>query len=158
MEKTKEIAGRIQGSLLIEKVRPEKGFFIKSRERYISSKDARENSRFIWEPVTVGDMWVDKIDDRCKLHFIVHRTDGSVNQVDQPISPPRYDLYVGYKLDANRIDLIEKILHENRTGLCIKRHAATKLLHVKVIQILWDELIDNAKNADKTCRNTVSRY
>lgn len=153
MEKTKD-AGRIQGSPLIQKVRPEKGFFIKSRERYISSKDAREHSRFIWEPVTVGDMWVDKIEGRCKLHFSVNRADGSVNQVDQPISRPRYDLYVGYKLDANRIDLIEKILHENRTGLCIKRHAATKLLHVKVTQMLWNELVANAKK----CGQNLSQY
>lgn len=153
MEKTKD-AERIQGSPLIEKTRPEKGFFIKSKERYISSKDGKEHSRFIFEPVKICDMWVDKIADKCKIHFIVHRADGSVYQVDQPISRPRYDLYVGYKLDANRIDIIEKILHENRTGLCIKRHAATKLLHVKVTQMLWNELIDNAKK----CGQNLSQY
>ncbi|MGM9697382.1 MAG: plasmid mobilization protein [Prevotella sp.] len=154
MEKTKEIAGRIQGSELIEKVSPEKGFFIKTRERYISSMDGKEHSRFKFEPVKICDIFVDKIADKCKIHFIVHRADGSVNQVDQPISRPRYDLFVGYKLDANRIGLLEKILHENRTGLCIRRHAATKLLHVKVTQMLWNELIDNAKK----CGQNLSQY
>ena len=60
MGNTNNTSEMIQGSQLIKKVRPEKGFFIKTRERYIS-KDGNEHSRFIWEPVTVGDMWVEKI-------------------------------------------------------------------------------------------------
>ena len=35
-----------QGSQLLEKARPEKGFFIKSKKRYVSAKDGREHSRF----------------------------------------------------------------------------------------------------------------
>ena len=45
-----------QGSQLIEKARPEKGFFIKSKKRYLSPKDGREHSKFSWESVTVGDL------------------------------------------------------------------------------------------------------
>lgn len=153
MGKTNNTSEMIQGSQLIKKVRPEKGFFIKTRERYIS-KDGNEHSRFIWEPVTVGDMWVEKIGGKCHINFILHRSDGSVNQIDQPISQQRFNLYVGYKFDANRIDLIEKILQENRNGLCVKRYSATKLLHVKVTQMLWEELIGNAKK----CGQNLSQY
>ena len=66
-----------QGSLLVEETRPEKGFFIKSKKRYLSPKDGREHSKFSWEPVTVGDLWVDETDRKCQMHFVVYRSSGS---------------------------------------------------------------------------------
>ena len=143
-----------QGSQLIEKTRPEKGFFIKSKKRYLSPKDGREHSKFSWEPVTVGDLWVDETDRKCQMHFVVYRSSGSIEQVDQPISRQRYNLFVGYKLDAHRVDLIEKVLRKNRTGLRIRKWTATEMLHLKVTKRLMDELLGNAKK----CGQSLSQY
>ena len=98
-----------QGSQLLEKARPEKGFFIKSKKRYLSPKDGREHSKFSWESVTVGDLWVDETDRKCQMHFVVYRNSDSIEQVDQPISRQSYTLFGSYKLDAHRVDLIDKV-------------------------------------------------
>ena len=138
----------------MEKARAEKGFFIKSKKRYVSAKDGREHSKFSWEPVTVGDLWVDETDRKCRMHFVVHRSDGRIEQVDQPISRQRYVLFGSYKLDAHRVDLIDKVLRENRTGLCIRKWTATEMLHVKVTKRLMDELRGNAEK----CGRNLSQY
>ena len=143
-----------QGSQLIEKTRPEKGFFIKSKKRYLSLKDGREHSKFSWEPVTVGDLWVDETDRKCQMHFVVYRNSGSIEQVDQPISRQSYTLFGSYKLDAHRVDLIDKVLRKNRTGLRIRKWTATEMLHLKVTKRLMDELRENAKK----CGQNLSQY
>ena len=143
-----------QGSQLIEKTRPEKGFFIKSKKRYLSPKDGREHSKFSWEPVTVGDLWVDETDRKCQMHFVVYRSSGSIEQVDQPISRQSYTLFGSYKLDAHRVDLIDKVLRKNRTGLRIRKWTATEMLHLKVTKRLLDELRGNAKK----CGQNLSQY
>ena len=143
-----------QGSQLIEKTRPEKGFFIKSKKRYLSPKDGREHSKFSWEPVTVGDLWVDETDRKCQMHFVVYRSSGSIEQVDQPISRQSYTLFGSYKLDAHRVDLIDKVLRENRTGLRIRKWTATEMLHLKVTKRLLDELLGNAEK----CGQNLSQY
>ena len=89
-----------QGSQLIEKTRLEKGFFIKSKERCFSQKDDKWHTKFSWEPVTVGDLWVDENDGKCQMHFRVRMADDTMFQVDQPISRQRYTLFGSYKLDA----------------------------------------------------------
>ena len=143
-----------QGSQLIEKTRPEKGFFIKSKKRYLSPKDGREHSKFSWEPVTVGDLWVDETDRKCQMHFVVYRSSGSIEQVDQPISRQSYTLFGSYKLDAHRVDLIDKVLRKNRTGLRIRKWTATEMLHPKVTKRLLDELRGNAEK----CGQNLSQY
>ena len=143
-----------QGSQLIEKTRPEKGFFIKSKKRYLSPKDGREHSKFSWEPVTVGDLWVDETDRKCQMHFVVYRSSGSIEQVDQPISRQSYTLFGSYKLDAHRVDLIDKVLRKNRTGLRIRKWTATEMLHLKVTKRLLDELRENAEK----CGQNLSQY
>jgi hypothetical protein len=143
-----------QGSQLIEKTRPEKGFFIKSKKRYLSPKDGREHSKFSWEPVTVGDLWVDETDRKCQMHFVVYRNSGSIEQVDQPISRQSYTLFGSYKLDAHRVDLIDKVLRKNRTGLRIRKWTATEMLHLKVTKRLMDELLRNAEK----CGQNLSQY
>ena len=143
-----------QGSQLIEKTRPEKGFFIKSKKRYLSLKDGREHSKFSWEPVTVGDLWVDETDRKCQMHFVVYRNSGSIEQVDQPISRQSYTLFGSYKLDAHRVDLIDKVLRKNRTGLRIRKWTATEMLHLKVTKRLMDELLGNAEK----CGQNLSQY
>ena len=143
-----------QGSLLVEETRPEKGFFIKSKKRYLSPKDGREHSKFSWEPVTVGDLWVDETDRKCQMHFVVYRSSGSIEQVDQPISRQSYTLFGSYKLDAHRVDLIDKVLRKNRTGLRIRKWTATEMLHLKVTKRLMDELLRNAKK----CGQNLSQY
>jgi hypothetical protein len=143
-----------QGSQLIEKTRPEKGFFIKSKKRYLSPKDGREHSKFSWEPVTVGDLWVDETDRKCQMHFVVYRSSGSIEQIDQPISRQSYTLFGSYKLDAHRVDLIDKVLRKNRTGLRIRKWTATEMLHLKVTKRLLDELLGNAKK----CGQNLSQY
>ena len=143
-----------QGSQLIEKARPEKGFFIKSKKRYLSPKDGREHSKFSWESVTVGDLWVDETDRKCQMHFVVYRNSGSIEQVDQPISRQSYTLFGSYKLDAHRVDLIDKVLRKNRTGLRIRKWTATEMLHMKVTKRLLDELRENAEK----CGQNLSQY
>ena len=143
-----------QGSQLIEKARPEKGFFIKSKKRYLSPKDGREHSKFSWEPVTVGDLWVDENGGKCQIHFRVWMADDTMFQVDQPISRQRYTLFGSYKLDAHRVDLIDKVLRENRTGLRIRKWTATEMLHLKVTKQLLDELRGNAEK----CGQNLSQY
>ena len=143
-----------QGSQLIEKTRPEKGFFIKSKKRYLSPKDGREHSKFSWESVTVGDLWVDETDRKCQMHFVVYRSSGSIEQVDQPISRQSYTLFGSYKLDAHRVDLIDKVLRKNRTGLRIRKWTATEMLHLKVTKRLMDELLGNAEK----CGQNLSQY
>ena len=143
-----------QGSQLIEKTRPEKGFFIKSKKRYLSPKDGKEHSKFSWEPVTVGDLWVDETDRKCQMHFVVYRSSGSIEQVDQPISRQSYTLFGSYKLDAHRVDLIDKVLRKNRTGLRIRKWTATEMLHLKVTKRLMDELLGNAEK----CGQNLSQY
>ena len=143
-----------QGSQLIEKTRPEKGFFIKSKKRYLSPKDGREHSKFSWEPVTVGDLWADETDRKCQMHFVVYRSSGSIEQVDQPISRQSYTLFGSYKLDAHRVDLIDKVLRKNRTGLRIRKWTATEMLHLKVTKRLLDELRGNAEK----CGQNLSQY
>ena len=136
---------KFQGSLLVEETRPEKGFFIKSKKRCFSLRDDKWHSKFSWEPVFVGDLWADETDGKCQMHFRVRMADGTRFQVDQPISRQRYNLFVGYKLDAHRVDLIEKVLHGNKSGLCIRKWIATELLHMKVTKRLLDELRAGAK-------------
>ena len=143
-----------QGSQLIEKTRPEKGFFIKSKKRYLSPKDGREHSKFSWESVTVGDLWVDETDRKCQMHFVVYRNSGSIEQVDQPISRQSYTLFGSYKLDAHRVDLIDKVLRENRTGLRIRKWTATEMLHLKMTKRLLEELRGNAEK----CGQNLSQY
>ena len=143
-----------QGSQLIEKARPEKGFFIKSKKRYLSPKDGREHSKFSWESVTVGDLWVDETERKCQMHFVVYRNSGSIEQVDQPISRQSYTLFGSYKLDAHRVDLIDKVLRKNRTGLRIRKWTATEMLHLKVTKRLMDELLGNAEK----CGQNLSQY
>ena len=143
-----------QGSQLIEKTRLEKGFFIKSKERCFSQKDDKWHTKFSWEPVTVGDLWVDENDGKCQMHFRVRMADDTMFQVDQPISRQRYTLFGSYKLDAHRVDLIEKVLHGNQSGLCIRKWVATELLHMKVTKKLLDELRAGAKK----CGQSLSQY
>ena len=143
-----------QGSLLIEGTRPEKGFFIKSKKRYFSLRDNKWHSKFSWEPVVVSDLWVDETDGKCQMHFRVRMADTTRFQVDQPISRQRYNLFVGYKLDAHRVDLIEKVLRGNKSGLCIRKWIATELLHVKMTKRLLEELRENAKK----CGQSLSQY
>ena len=150
----RNIIAIFQGSQLIEKTRPEKGFFIKSKKRYLSPKDGREHSKFSWEPVTVGDLWVDETDRKCQMHFVVYRNSGSIEQVDQPISRQSYTLFGSYKLDAHRVDLIDKVLRKNRTGLRIRKWTATEMLHLKVTKRLMDELLGNAEK----CGQNLSQY
>ena len=143
-----------QGSQLIEKTRLEKGFFIKSKERCFSQKDDKWHTKFSWEPVTVGDLWVDENDGKCQMHFRVRMADDTMFQVDQPISRQRYTLFGSYKLDAHRVDLIDKVLRENRTGLRIRKWTATEMLHLKVTKRLLDELRGNAEK----CGQNLSQY
>ena len=150
----RNVIAKFQGSQLIEKTRPEKGFFIKSKKRYLSPKDGREHSKFSWEPVTVGDLWVDETDRKCQIHFVVYRSSGSIEQVDQPISRQSYTLFGSYKLDAHRVDLIDKVLRKNRTGLRIRKWTATEMLHLKVTKRLMDELLRNAEK----CGQNLSQY
>ena len=150
----RNVIAKFQGSQLIEKTRPEKGFFIKSKKRYLSPKDGREHSKFSWEPVTVGDLWVDETDRKCQMHFVVYRNSGSIEQVDQPISRQSYTLFGSYKLDAHRVDLIDKVLRKNRTGLRIRKWTATEMLHLKVTKRLMDELLGNAEK----CGQNLSQY
>ena len=130
------------------------GFLIKSKKRYLSPKDGREHSKFSWEPVTVGDLWVDETDRKCQMHFVVYRSSGSIEQVDQPISRQSYTLFGSYKLDAHRVDLIDKVLRKNRTGLRIRKWTATEMLHLKVTKRLMDELLGNAEK----CGQNLSQY
>ena len=134
-----------KGSQLLEKARPGKGFFIKSRKRCFSPKDDKWHTKFSWEPVTVGDLWVDENSGKCQMHFRVRMADDTMFQVDQPISRQQYNLFASYKLDAHRVDLIEKVLHRNQSGLCIRKWVATELLHMKVTKKLLDDLRENAK-------------
>ena len=150
----RNVIAKFQGSQLIEKTRPEKGFFIKSKKRYLSPKDGREHSKFSWESVTVGDLWVDETDRKCQMHFVVYRNSGSIEQVDQPISRQSYTLFGSYKLDAHRVDLIDKVLRKNRTGLRIRKWTATEMLHLKVTKRLMDELLRNAEK----CGQNLSQY
>ena len=143
-----------QGSQLIEKARPEKGFFIKSKKRCFSQKDDKWHTKFSWEPVTVGDLWVDENDGKCQMHFRVRMADDAMFQVDQPISRQRYTLFGSYKLDAHRVDLIDKVLRKNRTGLRIRKWTATEMLHLKVTKRLMDELLGNAEK----CGQNLSQY
>ena len=143
-----------QGSQLIEKTRLEKGFFIKSKERCFSQKDDKWHTKFSWEPVTVGDLWVDENDGKCQMHFRVRMADDTMFQVDQPISRQRYTLFGSYKLDAHRVDLIDKVLRKNRTGLRIRKWTATEMLHLKVTKRLLDELRGNAEK----CGQNLSQY
>ena len=143
-----------QGSLLVEETRPEKGFFIKSKERCFSLRDNKWHSKFSWEPVVVSDLWVDETDGKCQMHFRVLMADTTRFQVDQPISRQRYNLFVGYKLDVHRVDLIEKVLHGNKSGLCIRKWIATELLHMKVTKRLLEELRAGAKK----CGQSLSQY
>ena len=143
-----------QGSQLVEGTRPEKGFFIKSKKRYFSLRDNKWHSKFSWEPVVVCDLWVDETDGKCHMHFRVRMADTTRFQVDQPISRQRYNLFVGYKLDAHRVDLIEKVLRGNKSGLCIRKWIATELLHVKMTKRLLEELRENAKK----CGQSLSQY
>ena len=142
------------GSQLIEKTRPEKGFFIKSKKRCFSQKDDKWHTKFSWKPVTVGDLWVDENDGKCQMHFRVRMADDTMFQVDQPISRQRYTLFGSYKLDAHRVDLIDKVLRENRTGLRIRKWTATEMLHLKVTKRLMDELLRNAEK----CGQNLSQY
>ena len=149
------ISDVFQGSLLVEEARPEKGFFIKSKERcFLSLKDNKWHSKFSWEPVVVSDLWVDETDGKCQMHFSVLMADTTRFQVDQPISRQRFNLFVGYKLDAHRVDLIEKVLHGNKSGLCIRKWIATELLHMKVTKRLLEELRAGAKK----CGQSLSQY
>ena len=126
---------KFQGSLLVEEARPEKGFFIKSKERCFSLRDDKWHSKFSWEPVVVSDLWADETDGKCQMHFRVRMADGTMFQVDQPISRQRYNLFVSYKLDAHRV-------------------IATELLHMKVTKRLLDELRAGAKK----CGQSLSQY
>ena len=117
-------------------------------------RDDKWHSKFSWEPVVVGDLWVDETDGKCQMHFRVRMADYTRFQVDQPISRQRYDLFLSYKLDAYRVDLIEKVLHGNQSGLCIRKWVATELLHMKVTKRLLDELRANAKK----CGQSLSQY
>ena len=150
----RNVISKFQGSQLIEKTRPEKGFFIKSKERCFSQKDDKWHTKFSWEPVTVGDLWVDENDGKCQMHFRVRMADDTMFQVDQPISRQRYMLFSSYKLDAHRVDLIDKVLRENRTGLRIRKWTATEMLHLKVTKRLMDELLGNAEK----CGQNLSQY
>ena len=143
-----------QGSQLLEKARPGKGFFIKSRKRCFSPKDDKWHTKFSWEPVTVGDLWVDENCGKCQMHFRVRMADDTMFQVDQPIGRQQYNLFASYKLDAHRVDLIEKVLHRNQSGLCIRKWVATELLHMKVTKKLLDELRENAEK----CGQNLSQY
>ena len=157
-----------QGSQLIEKTRPEKGFFIKSKKRYLSPKDGREHSKFSWEPVTVGDLWVDETDRKCQMHFVVYRSSGSIEQVDQPISRQSYTLFGSYKLDAHRVDLIDKVLRKNRTGLRIRKWTATEMLHLQYCTTLLsgkhpraaftDEELDLLRNLKKSRGDVLLQF
>ena len=53
----RNVIAKFQGSQLLEKARPEKGFFFKSKKRCFSQKDDKWHTKFSWEPVTVGDLW-----------------------------------------------------------------------------------------------------
>jgi hypothetical protein len=143
-----------QGSQLLEKARPEKGFFIKSRKRCFSPKDDKWHTKFSWEPVTVGDLWVDENCGKFQMHFRVRMANDTMFQIDQPISRQSYTLFAHYKLDAHRVDLIEKVLHRNQSGLCIRKLVATELLHMKVTKRLLDELRENAEK----CGQNLSQY
>lgn len=61
-------------------------------------------------------------------------------------------MFEGYSLDTHRLDLIEKVLHENRTGLCIRKWPACNDLHIKVT----DPLLDDLKGDAKICRHSLS--
>jgi hypothetical protein len=154
MTADRNVIAIFQGSQLIEKTRPEKGFFIKSKERCFSQKDDKWHTKFSWEPVTVGDLWVDENDGKYQMHFRVRMADETMFQVDQPVSRQRYMLFGSYKLDAHRVDLIDKVLRENRTGLRIHKWTATEMLHLKVTKRLMDELRGNAEK----CGQNLSQY
>ena len=143
-----------KGSQLLEKARPEKGFFIKSRKRFFLPKDDKWHTKFSWEPVTVGDLWVDENSGKCQMHFRVRMADDTMFQVDQPISRQQYNLFASYKLDAHRVDLIDKVLRKNKTGLCIRKWTATEMLHLKVTKRLMDEHLGNAEK----CGQNLSQY
>ena len=145
---------KFQGSLLVEDARPEKGFFIKSKKRCFSLRDDKWHSKFSWEPVVVSDLWVDETDGKCQMHFRVRMADDTRFQADQPISRQRYNLFLSYKLDAHRVDMIEKVLHGNQSGLCIRKWVATELVHMKVTKRLLDELRAGAKK----CGQSLSQY
>ena len=91
---------------------------------------------------------------KCQMHFRVRMADDTMFQVDQPISRQRYTLFGSYKLDAHRVDLIDKVLRENRTGLRIRKWTATEMLHLKVTKRLLDELRGNAEK----CGQNLSQY
>lgn len=154
MKENRDSSETYQGSRLIETARPGKGFFIKSRMRYYSEKDNKVHSRFSWEPVTVGDLWLDNRDGKFQMHFIAHRPDGSTLQFDQPVSRQLYTQFLGYKLDAYRADLIANVLRRNRTGLCVRKWPADKMLHLKVTERLLDELTVGSEK----CGQSLNRY
>ena len=101
------ISDVFHGSLLVEEARPEKGFFIKSKERCFSLRDNKWHSKFSWEPVVVSDL-----------------------------------------------DLIEKVLHGNKSGLCIRKWPADKMLHLKLTTKLYNTLASDSKK----CGQSMSRH
>ena len=117
-------------------------------------RDDKWHTKFSWEPVVVSDLWVDETDGKCQMHFRVLMAGTTRFQVDQPISRQRFNLFVGYKLDAHRVDLIDKVLRKNRTGLHIRKWTATEMLHLKVTKRLMDELLGNAEK----CGQNLSQY
>ena len=52
------------------------------------------------------------------------------------------------------MDLIDKVLRKNRTGLRIRKWTATEMLHLKVTKRLMDELLRNAEK----CGQNLSQY
>lgn len=88
------------------------------------------------------------------MHFVINKPDGSVLQVDQPISRQQHEQFIGYKMDARRVDMIEKVLRKNSEGLCVRRWTATKMVHLKVTEKLYNELVCNANK----CGQNLSQH
>ena len=84
---------------------------------------------------------------------IQKKADTTRFQVDQPISRQRFNLFVGYKLDAHRVDLIEKVLHGNRSGLCVRKWIAMELLRNLKKERSDVQLMLNTGQSGKVGRN-----
>ena len=143
---------RIQdGTKLLNKKRPNIGFYSKSRQSY--TKNGETHTRFSWAPVTVKEIWVTEDEKKCQIHFLVLSGDKAI-RLDQHISRPKYESFRTFKFEADCIDLIDDVLKRNRRGLCMHKHTKEKFVRLKISKSLYDEL----EEGRKICGQNMNEY